>query len=57
MFHAMEAGFACGSMVLFFLFTKNFHKVKIFCEKKGIFRPAGACPERHRMGRHSLPDQ
>jgi hypothetical protein len=57
MFHAMEAGFACGSMVLFFLFTKNFHKVKIFCEKKGIFRPARACPERRRMGRHSLPDQ
>jgi len=37
----MKTRFACGSMVLFFLFTKHFHIVKMFCEKKdGFFRPA-----------------
>jgi len=38
----MEAGFACGSMVLFFLFTQIFaHCAKICVNKDVFFRPAG----------------
>jgi hypothetical protein len=46
----LEAGFACNSMVLFSVSQKN-HNVKFFVKQNGIFRPAGACPERRRMGR------
>ncbi len=42
-FDQMEAGFACGSMVLFYLFhTKFCTKCKILCEKDGFFRPTGS---------------
>jgi hypothetical protein len=38
----MKAGFACGSMVLFFFFTKNVaQSATFFVKKHGIFRPAG----------------
>jgi hypothetical protein len=30
----MKARFACGSMVLFFFFTKMLHIVQHFCEKE-----------------------
>jgi hypothetical protein len=32
---------ACGSMVLFYLFTKMLHFVQHFCEKNVLLRPAG----------------
>jgi hypothetical protein len=38
----MEACFACGSMVLFYLFSQKFCTMcKIFVKKDGFFRPAG----------------
>jgi len=41
-FHPMNVRFACGSMVLFFLFTQMFaHCANICVNKDGIFRPAG----------------
>jgi len=41
MFDQMNAGFACGSMVLFDLFCKFLHYVQKFMKKHGFFRPAG----------------
>jgi len=42
MFHEMEAGFACGSMVLLYLFHKTFGSVsQIFVKKDVQFRPTG----------------
>jgi hypothetical protein len=35
---------------------ENLHFVQIFVNKEGFFRPAGACPERRRMGRYSPPN-
>jgi len=41
-FHPMKAGFACGSMVHFDLFSQNSCTVcNCFVKKDGIFRPAG----------------
>jgi len=39
----MEAGFACGSMVLFFFFTQLFaHCAKSCVKKDAFFHPAGS---------------
>ncbi len=37
----MEARFACGSMVRFYLFHKKIHFVNFFVKKHVVFRPAG----------------
>jgi hypothetical protein len=40
-------------MVLFDLFSQKICiQCKFFVKKDGFFRPAGACPERRRMGRY-----
>jgi|GEM_PF-5613440 len=41
----MEAGFACGSMVRFFLVHKKSHNVNFFVNKHGIFHPAGGASQ------------
>ena len=41
MFDQVEASFACGSVVLFFLFHKKIHVVNFFVKKNGLFRSAG----------------
>jgi hypothetical protein len=49
----MEARFACGSMVLFFLFSQKCCTMcNIFVRKAGFFRPAGgdiSFPKRDRV--------
>jgi len=41
-FHPIEAGFACGSMGLFFFFTPMFaHCANMGVKKDGFFHPAG----------------
>jgi len=38
----MEAGFACGSMVLLFSFSRTCgSRSHMFVKKNGLFRPAG----------------
>ena len=39
-FDPVEVRFACGSMVLFFLFHKNIHNVNVFVKRPRIFCPA-----------------
>jgi hypothetical protein len=40
----------------FDLVHKKIHNVNFFVNKTGFFRPAGACPERSRMGRYPPPN-
>jgi hypothetical protein len=35
-----------------FSFAQKIHNVNFLCKRSRIFRPAGACPERRRMGRY-----
>jgi hypothetical protein len=57
-FHPVNGSIACGSMVRFLSFSqKCCTECNIFVKKNRIFRPAGACPERRRMGRYRLPGE
>jgi hypothetical protein len=47
----MEAGFACGSMVLFFSFSQKCCTLcNIFVKKDSFFRPAGGDIPRQNLG-------